>query len=204
MLGREPRCRLLLGSLHQKRRKCGGSSSGAGAARESASKSYDALSIQLSGDPPSIIASKAGEFIPGISTVAPKRLSNQSKKPSTPRKPLSKKGQLVIGPPNSAIGESAVGSFHEAADKLCSSEAGLKQLVSRGSSKTSTSLSSASTRSEPLVSARPGPQSSPVSYYIPGIVFDPVEDSAETPRRDPFYASMSVDPSVAKDNYHPD
>ncbi|GKF18318.1 hypothetical protein Tco_0063236 [Tanacetum coccineum] len=52
------------------------------------------------------------------------------------------------------MGESVVGSSHGAADDLCSLEVGLKRLISRGSSKTSTSLSSASTHSESLVFAR--------------------------------------------------
>nr|GEY63168.1 hypothetical protein [Tanacetum cinerariifolium] len=127
-----------------------GFSTGACAARESVSKVDDALSIWLFGDLP-------------------------RKKSLAPRKPLSKKGQLVTGPPKSAMRESVVGSSHEAADDLCSSKAGSKQLVSRRSFKTSTSLFFAST----------------------------LEDSTETPREDPFYASVSVDPSVAKDIYHP-
>ncbi|GJS59892.1 hypothetical protein Tco_0654676 [Tanacetum coccineum] len=130
--------------------KCGGSSSGAGAAEESASKADAALSIQI-------------------------------KKSSALRKPLSKKGQLVIGPPKSATGESTVSSSHEATDCLCSLEAGSKQLVSKGSSKTSTFLAFASTRSEPLVSAWPEPRSAPVSHHISRIVFDPMEDSVKTP-----------------------
>ncbi|GJW59147.1 hypothetical protein Tco_0105878, partial [Tanacetum coccineum] len=38
---------------------------------------------------------------------------------------------------------------------------------------------------------------SPVSNHISGIMISLVEDSVETPRQDMFYASMSVDPSVA-------
>ncbi|GJV67461.1 hypothetical protein Tco_1482970, partial [Tanacetum coccineum] len=56
----------------------------------------------------------------------------------------------------------------------------------------------------PLVSARPGPRFEPLLHHIPGIIFDSVEDSAETPREDRFYASISVDPSIAKDIHHPD
>ncbi|GKB25131.1 hypothetical protein Tco_0864532 [Tanacetum coccineum] len=89
-------------------------------------------------------------------------------------------------------------------DDLCSSETGLKHLVSKGSSKTLTSLSSTSTHSEPLVFARPGLWFAPVSHHILRIVFDPVKDSIETPYEDRFYASMSVDPSVAKDICHLD
>ncbi|GJW17171.1 hypothetical protein Tco_0024607, partial [Tanacetum coccineum] len=77
-------------------------------------------------------------------------------------------------------------------------------IVSKESSKTSTSLPSASTHFESFVSARPGPRSTPVSDHIPRIVFDPVEDSTKTPRQDQFYASMSVDPFVATYIYHPD
>ncbi|GJX02150.1 hypothetical protein Tco_0186063, partial [Tanacetum coccineum] len=87
---------------------------------------------------------------------------------------------MVIGPPKSATGEFAVSSSHEATDCLCSLEAGSKHLVSKGSSKTSTFLASASTRSEPLVSAWPEPRSAPVSH-ISRIVFDPMEDSVKTP-----------------------
>ncbi|GJS70386.1 hypothetical protein Tco_0703227 [Tanacetum coccineum] len=97
----------------------GGSSSGVVAVREIGSKADDALKIQLSDDLPSIIASKAGEFIPGISTISPKQLAVKGKKPAAPKKPLSKKGQLVICLPKSVMGESAVGSSHEAADDLC-------------------------------------------------------------------------------------
>ncbi|GKC73906.1 hypothetical protein Tco_1119789 [Tanacetum coccineum] len=43
-----------------------------------------------------------------------------------------------------------------------------------------------------------------MSHHILRIVFDPVKDSIETPYEDRFYASMSVDPSVAKDICHPD
>nr|GFD07544.1 hypothetical protein [Tanacetum cinerariifolium] len=81
----------------------------------------------------------------------------------------------------SSSGESMVGSSHEATDDLSSSKAGFKHLVSKGSSKTSALLSSASTHSEPLVSARPGPRFAHVSHHIPGIVFDPVQDFADTP-----------------------
>nr|GEX23206.1 putative transposase (putative), gypsy type [Tanacetum cinerariifolium] len=100
--------------------------------------------------------------------------------------------------------ESMVGSSHEATDDLSSSKAGFKHLVSKGSSKTSALLSSASTHSKPLVSARPGPRFAHVSHHIPGIVFDPVQDFADTPCEDRFYASISVDPFVAKDIYHQD
>ncbi|GKG38116.1 hypothetical protein Tco_0457339, partial [Tanacetum coccineum] len=57
-------------------------------------KMDDALSAQLSDDPPSVTASKAGEFIPSIFIAAPKRLSIQSRKSLAPRKPLSKKGDV--------------------------------------------------------------------------------------------------------------
>ncbi|GJT04934.1 putative reverse transcriptase domain-containing protein [Tanacetum coccineum] len=111
---------------------------------------------------------------------------------------------VTICPPKSAIGEFTVGPFHEAVDDLCSSKPGFKHLVSKGSSKKSALLSFASTHSEPLVSARPRPRSSLVSHNILGIIFDPVQDTIETPREDRFYPSMSVDPSVSKDIYHPD
>nr|GEV95291.1 hypothetical protein [Tanacetum cinerariifolium] len=120
------------------------------------------------------IASKAGEFVPGITSDISKRLTAKGKKPGALRKPLSKNGQLAIFPSKYVVGESAVGSSQEAANDLCSSEAGSQPLVSMGSSKTSASLSSAST----------------------------LEDSAETPHGDRFYASMSVNPSVAEDIYH--
>ncbi|GJZ30806.1 hypothetical protein Tco_0575853 [Tanacetum coccineum] len=110
----------------------------------------------------------AGDSASKADDVLSARLVGKGKRPSAPRKPLSKKAYL------------------------------------KGSFKTSVSLSSASTHSEPLVSAHPGPQPSPVSHHIPGIIFDPVEDSAETPREDRFYAFMSVDPSLAKDIYHLD
>nr|GEY39794.1 zinc finger, CCHC-type [Tanacetum cinerariifolium] len=45
---------------------------------------------------------------------------------------------------------------------------------------------------------------SPMSHHIPSIIFDSVEDLAETPHEDRFYSSMSVDPSLAKDIYLPD
>ncbi|GJY79587.1 hypothetical protein Tco_0485388 [Tanacetum coccineum] len=167
---------------------------GAATARESVSKADDALSTQLSDDLPSITASKVREFILGISTAAPKRLSIQSKKYLVPKKPLSKKGQLVISPHMSVMGEFAVGSSHEAAYDLCSSETGLKCLVSRGSSMTLTTLSSTLTHSKSLISTRHGPRSTLVSHHISEIVFDPVEDSEETPCEDRFYASMSMDP----------
>nr|GEX43346.1 hypothetical protein [Tanacetum cinerariifolium] len=83
-------------------------------------------------------------------------------------------------------------------------DAGSQHLVLRGCSKVSASRSSASTRFEPLVSSRLGPRSEPMAQHISGIIFDPIKDSADTPRKDRFYASMSVDPSVAKDIYHPD
>nr|GEU59486.1 hypothetical protein [Tanacetum cinerariifolium] len=82
----------------------GGSSFGVVTVGELASKADDALSIQLFGDPPSIVASKAREFIPGISTAAPKRMAVKSKKPVASKKPLSKKGQLVICLPKSIMG----------------------------------------------------------------------------------------------------
>ncbi|GJS66271.1 hypothetical protein Tco_0680835 [Tanacetum coccineum] len=124
MLGRGHRCRLLLESMHQKGEEYGGSSSNVGATGDSTSKANDTLSIQLSDDPPPVTASKVGEFIHGISTTTPKRLFVQSNKYLAFRKPLSKKGQLVIGPPMFAMGESVVGSSHKATDDLCSSGAG--------------------------------------------------------------------------------
>ncbi|GJX72502.1 hypothetical protein Tco_0309673 [Tanacetum coccineum] len=163
----------------------------------------DTLSIHLSDDPSPVVALKARKFINCVSIAALKRLAVNGKKPTTPRKLLSKKGQLVICRPKSGMREFAAGSSHEAADDLCSSEAGSKQLVSKGSSKTFIYLSSTSTNFEPLVSARLGPPSFPVSHHILGIIFDLVEDSAKTPREDLFYASMSVDLFVAKDIYHP-
>ncbi|GKB62962.1 hypothetical protein Tco_0919148 [Tanacetum coccineum] len=132
-------------------------------AGESASKKGN--SMGLFDDPPPITASKAGEFIPSISTATPKRLFVQSKKSSAPRKPF---------------------------------------VQERRSSKTSTSLSSTSTHSESLVSARPEPQSEPMCHHILRIIYDPMKDFAETPREDRFDASISVDPSIAKDIYHPD
>ncbi|GJR34833.1 hypothetical protein Tco_1210517 [Tanacetum coccineum] len=141
------RCLLRRGprNLHQEKGKSvGGSSSGAGAAEESASKADAALSIQMSDNPPRVTASKFEESKPDISTAAPKS---------------SKRHDMC----------------------LCSLEAGSEQLVSKGSSKTSTFLASASTRSEQLVSAWPDPRSAPVSYHISRIVFDPMEDSVKTP-----------------------
>nr|GEX86271.1 hypothetical protein [Tanacetum cinerariifolium] len=73
-----------------------------------------------------------------------------------------------------------------------------------GSSKTLTSLSFASTHSEPLVFARPGPRSEPVSHHISKIVFDLVKAFSKTLHEDRFYASMSVDPSFPKYIYHLD
>ncbi|GJT05507.1 hypothetical protein Tco_0839969 [Tanacetum coccineum] len=96
------------------------------------------------------------------------------------------------------MGESAAGSSQEAAD-----DAGSQQLVSRGGSKAPASQSSTSTQSEPLVSSRLGPRSKPMAQHIPTIVFYLVQDSDDTPREDHFYASMSVDPSMAKDIYRP-
>ncbi|GJV38112.1 hypothetical protein Tco_1410589 [Tanacetum coccineum] len=182
-------------SASKKGKSVGESSSDDVVAGESASKADDVMSARLSDDLPLIIASKAKEFILGILIVAPKRLVGKGKIPSAPRKPLSKKGHLVIYPPKSVIDESLADSSHEAADDLCSSEAGSKQLILKGSSKTSVSLSSTSTHSEPLVLARLRPRSAPVSHHFLGIIFDLVEDSAKTPREDRFYASMSMDPA---------
>ncbi|GJZ82263.1 putative reverse transcriptase domain-containing protein [Tanacetum coccineum] len=148
------------------------SSSSAAVAGESVLKADDALSTQLSNDLPPVTAFKAGEFNPGISTAALKRLSVQSKKSLVPKKPLSKKGQLVIDPPMSVMGESTVGSSHRAADDLCSSEAGSKRLVSRGSSMTLNSLCSALIHSESLVTGRLGSRYALVPHHIPEIVFD--------------------------------
>ncbi|GJS56734.1 hypothetical protein Tco_0651518, partial [Tanacetum coccineum] len=117
---------------------CRESSSGAAMAGESASKADDALSTQFSDGLTPVTASKVGEFIHGISSTPPKQLSVQGKKSLVSKKTLSKK----------VMGESVVGSSHGAAEDLCSSEAGSKCLISIGSSKTSTSLSSASTHSE--------------------------------------------------------
>nr|GEV04669.1 hypothetical protein [Tanacetum cinerariifolium] len=124
MLGRDPRCRLLLEIMLRKREECRGSSSSSTAVGESALKVDDALYVQLYDDPPSVTASKAEEFIPGISIVAPKRF-------------------LLWG-------AFTVGSSYGTVDDLCSSEACAKRLASRGSSNTVTSLSFASTHSEPL------------------------------------------------------
>ncbi|GKA53818.1 hypothetical protein Tco_0747133, partial [Tanacetum coccineum] len=88
---------LLLESMHKKGEECGGSSSSVGAIEDSTSKANDTLSIQLSDDPPPVTASKVGEFIHGISTTAPKRLSVQSKKYSALRKPLSNKDRVLRG-----------------------------------------------------------------------------------------------------------
>ncbi|GKB36817.1 hypothetical protein Tco_0881759 [Tanacetum coccineum] len=62
----------------------------------------------------------AEEFILGMSTSSRKGLSVLVSK-----KPLSKKSHMVIMPPKSVMGESVVGSSYEAADDLCSLEAGL-------------------------------------------------------------------------------
>ncbi|GKE89665.1 hypothetical protein Tco_1567140, partial [Tanacetum coccineum] len=74
-----------------------------------------------------------------------------------------------------------VGSSHEVTGDLGSSEAGSKQLVSKETSKTSTSLASASTHSDSLVSARARTRFVPMSNHIPRIVFDLVEDYAKNP-----------------------
>ncbi|GKF72342.1 hypothetical protein Tco_0208456, partial [Tanacetum coccineum] len=87
-------------SALKNRKSAGEFSSDAVVAGDSASKADDVLSPRLSDDLPSVVATKTGEFIHGISTAAPKRL-----------------------------GESAADSSHEAADDLCSSEAGPKQLI---------------------------------------------------------------------------
>nr|GEX23987.1 hypothetical protein [Tanacetum cinerariifolium] len=70
-----------------------------------------------------------------------------------------------------------------------------------GESITQRGWSFASTRSEPLVSSRPRPKSKPMAHHILGIIFDSIQDSIETPRKDRLYASVSVDPSVAKGIY---
>ncbi|GKE66640.1 hypothetical protein Tco_1520801, partial [Tanacetum coccineum] len=143
--------------------------------------------------------SKVKEFVYSTATDAPKRSIFKGKKSRALKKPILKKIQLTILPPKSVIGESTAESSQEAAD-----DAGSQQLVSKATSKASASQSSASTRSGPLISSRLGPRSEPITQHISGIVFDPVQDSADTPREDRFYASISVDPSVAKDIYHPD
>ncbi|GJU92910.1 hypothetical protein Tco_1317666 [Tanacetum coccineum] len=201
-------------STSKKGKSMGESSSSASATEESASKasaegvgSGETLTPLSFDVAPSATVSKVCEFVPAISSVPQKWLSSvqgTSKKAGVSKKPTSKKSQLVIKPPKSIALESVVGSSYEATDDLASLEAGSKQLISKESSKTLTSFSSASTQSEPLVYARPGSRSSLKSGHIPGIVFDPVEDSAETPRQDRFYASMSVEPSVAKNIYNPD
>ncbi|GKB08770.1 hypothetical protein Tco_0837082 [Tanacetum coccineum] len=173
-------------------------------AGESASNVEDVLIVSSSKNPSPVAVSKAGEFVPGVTFGPPKRLVAKVKKPGAPRKLWPQKSPLTILRPKSVMGESAVGSSQEAADDLCSSGVSSQQLVSKGSSKTSASQSSASTCSEPLITSRPRPRSEPMAHDIPGIVFDLVEDYVETPREDRFYASMSVDPSVAKDIYHPD
>nr|GEW81778.1 putative reverse transcriptase domain-containing protein [Tanacetum cinerariifolium] len=85
-----------------------------------------------------------------------------------------------------------------------SSKADSKQLVSKETSKTSTSLSSASTHSESLVSARAKTRVMPMFDHIMRIVFDLVEDSAKTPHQDNFFAFMSVNLYMAKDIFHLD
>nr|GEZ29644.1 potassium transporter 5-like [Tanacetum cinerariifolium] len=103
------------------------------------------------------------------------RLSVQGagKKSVISKKPFSKSGHLVVKPPLSYALESSVGFSYEAMNDLGFSEAGYKQLDSKDSSKATIPLSSTLTYSEPL-------------------------DSAKAPRQDSFYASISVDPSVAK------
>ncbi|GKF38715.1 hypothetical protein Tco_0118776, partial [Tanacetum coccineum] len=152
-------------------------SSGPGAhvAKESATRDDDSLVLVSSGLPSSADVSKVGEFVPDT------------------------KSQLTILPPKSVIGESVAGSSQEA-----TYDARSQQLVSKGDSKVSASHSSASTRSESLVSFLLGPRFEPVAQHIPGIMFYPVEDSTETPCDNRFYTSMSVDASVAKDIYRPD
>nr|GEX66149.1 hypothetical protein [Tanacetum cinerariifolium] len=113
-------------------------------------------------------------------------------------------GHLVIKPPLSTALESVVGSSYEAADHMAFSEADSRQLVSKESSKTTISLSSTSTRSQPLVSVHSGSTSSSVSKHISDIIIALVEDSAETPCQDRFYASMSLEPSVANNFYQLD
>nr|GEV39564.1 hypothetical protein [Tanacetum cinerariifolium] len=120
----------------------------------------------------SVAISKAEEFVLGITSAAPKRLGFKGKKFVAPKKPLSKKVLFTILPPKSAIGESAAGS------KVFSSE------------------SSTSTRSEPLVSSRPGPRSDPCLITFRGLFFYLIQESVKTPRKDWFYASMIIDPSV--------
>ncbi|GJS60190.1 hypothetical protein Tco_0654974 [Tanacetum coccineum] len=143
--------------------------------------------------------SKVKEFVRSTATDAPKRLIFKGKKSRALKKPILKKSQLTILPPKSVIGESTAESSQEAAD-----DAGSQQLVSKATSKASASQSSASTRSGPLISSPLGPRSEPIAQHISEIVFDPVQDSADTPREDRFYASIIVDPSVANDIYHPD
>nr|GEX81608.1 hypothetical protein [Tanacetum cinerariifolium] len=152
-------------------------------------------------DPPPATAPKAREFVFVVSTAPQKRLYVQGKKSMVYKKPISKKSQLVLKLPKSIVGECAIGSSYKATDYMRSLEVGSKQLVFKGSlggkrtdqsSNTLTFLSSASTHSEPLVSARPRPRSTHVSDHISRILFDPV------------YTSMGVDPSMAKDINHPD
>ncbi|GJR58067.1 hypothetical protein Tco_1500229 [Tanacetum coccineum] len=152
-------------------------SSGPGAhvAKESATRDDDSLVLVSSGLPSSADVSKVGEFVPDT------------------------KSQLTILPPKSVIGESVAGSSQEA-----TYDARSQQLVSKGDSKVSASHLFASTRSGSLVSSRLGPRSKPMAQHIPRIIFHPVEYSAETHCEDRFYASMSVDPSVAKDIYRSD
>ncbi|GJU25793.1 hypothetical protein Tco_1164414 [Tanacetum coccineum] len=98
------------------------------------------------------------------------------------KKPVTKKGHLVIKSPSSIPLESAIGSSHKATDDLASSEAGSGQLVvSKETAKATTSLSSTSTRSQPLLSVCSVSPSLPKSRNIMGIIISPVEDSAETP-----------------------
>ncbi|GJQ98358.1 hypothetical protein Tco_0009497 [Tanacetum coccineum] len=70
-----------LESADKKRKSVGSSSSGAHMTREPASKVDDVLPIQSYENPSSAAASKAEEFILGITAAAPKRLTAKGKKP---------------------------------------------------------------------------------------------------------------------------
>ncbi|GKB79122.1 hypothetical protein Tco_0946017, partial [Tanacetum coccineum] len=126
----------------------------------------------------------------------------------------SKKGKNVEGSSSGTVAAKESASKAAVAGRLSSVQAaGKKDGVSKKpvskkgyleSSKTTISLSFASTQSHPLVSLRSGSPPSLMAKHIPSIIIAPVEDSVENPRQDRFYASMSMDPSVAKNIYHPE
>ncbi|GJY56140.1 hypothetical protein Tco_0455255 [Tanacetum coccineum] len=136
-----------LESASKKGKSVGGSSSSDPMAGESVSMVDDVLSIQPSENSSPSATSKAGEFIPGITSAASKRLTVKGKKTCCLQKALVEERPV---------------------------EDGSQQLISRGSSKTSASLSFASTHSDLLVFAHPEPRSEPMAHHIPRIVFDPI------------------------------